>query len=444
MSKKKILTGIFASVIALSVVLSACSSGSPTAPTTQPSSSSQTEKKAEPVEIRVAYMDSGTYNKAAEETADLVKDQGLTVTVDAFPWAVMRQNEITDIISGTGTYDVHSGAYYMADVFSQYRPLEEFLSKKDVTKGMIPSIVQNGAEYYEGKMIGIPFGPDAYGLMYRVDLFEKIGLKPPQTWPEFLEALKKLQDAYGAEGIAPYVFAGGAVEQNPVFLFHRYDGHWMTRDNKYSLDKAKAIEALKVSQETLKYGVPNTMGLSIDEANNVFLSGNAAILEGWPSFFRAAGNDPSKSQVVGKWAIMEYPKPGRVWLSLWNLFIPQHTKKPDAAWQWVQSYINPERDKINFEKYGIGPIYESTFNDPAIKSKYGHDLDGLLANLKRSADPPLNGDAQDFMAQAIQEMMVGQSTPEQTVDKILAKWATMTPPQVMIDMAGRYPGMTQQ
>ena len=61
-------------------------------------------------EITVTYMQSGTYDKAAELIqADFEKETGIDVEFVFAPWAVLNQNHITDLTTGTGEFDVMSG-----------------------------------------------------------------------------------------------------------------------------------------------------------------------------------------------------------------------------------------------------------------------------------------------------------------------------------------------
>jgi len=75
-------------------------------------------------ELTFSVMESGTYDKAAKEIAEAFKAKtGATVKIAAFPWATLRQNNTTDLISGTGQYQVMSGGYYLADVYPYFQPL---------------------------------------------------------------------------------------------------------------------------------------------------------------------------------------------------------------------------------------------------------------------------------------------------------------------------------
>ena len=111
-------------------------------------------------QITFSVMESGTYNKAAEELAPAFKAHtGADLKIVAFPWAVLRQNNTTDLISGTGQYQVMSGGYYLADVYDYFQPLTPFIQKDDYAKGMIPGLMQPGhSEWSNGEQIGVPYG----------------------------------------------------------------------------------------------------------------------------------------------------------------------------------------------------------------------------------------------------------------------------------------------
>ena len=143
-----------------------------------------------------------------------------------------------------------------------------------------------------------------------------------------------------------------------------YDGYLVNKDGKYALDREKAVAALNKMQSLLEYNPPDVLGLAIDPGNAVFLNGKAATMVGWPSFIRAAADDPEKSQVVGKWALAEFPGPGFPMVSAWNLFISKYSKNPDAAWEWIKAYANAENGKQWMKEYGIGSPFQSTYDDP--------------------------------------------------------------------------------
>jgi hypothetical protein len=148
---------------------------------------------------------------------------------------------------------------------------------------------------------------DAYGVFYRRDLFKKAGVTANwKTWPQLLATAKKLEGKLPA-GVAPVAFAFGAPEQVPAIFVGAYKGNYLNDKGKWEVEPGPATKALELTQEILKLGPKGALGLSIDEANAQFLQGNAAILIGWPSFVRAALNDPKQSKLGKNWALAYFP-----------------------------------------------------------------------------------------------------------------------------------------
>ena len=174
--------------------------------------------------LTVTYMESGTYDVAAKRIAEEFKQaKGVDVKVVAFPWAVLRQNNTTDLITGAGQYQVMSGGYYLADVYDNFAPLGDFIAKSDYSKGMIPGLMEPGrSEWYEGKQIGIPYGVDAYGLMVNKEILDKAGVKPEfGTWDAVLAACEKLKvavewDRQATSGAADFSFSQAASTASQV------------------------------------------------------------------------------------------------------------------------------------------------------------------------------------------------------------------------------------
>jgi ABC-type glycerol-3-phosphate transport system substrate-binding protein len=393
------------------------------------------KKEEVPASITFSVMAAGTYDKAAEEVKpDFEKTTGIKLTIAAFPWATLRQNNTTDLLTGTGQYDVMSGSYYLAELYPHFISLDDYIKKSGFGKGLLPGFMEK-SEHFGGHQIGLPYGPDAYGMLYRKDLFDKAKLSWPKTWNEFMAMLPKIKAVADANGMDTIVFSGGAPEQVPALFFDKYDGYYISKDKKYQLEKGKTIDVLNTNKELLKYMAGDFMGLSIDDANARFLDGKALVIICWPSFIVAAADNPQKSKVIGKWSLGTSPTPGRPWLSLWQIYISKYSKNPDAAWKWATFYISEKNDINFFKTYGIGPVFESTYKNPELVSKYSHYFPSQSYNLTRAVNPPLSGEAQDYFASVLGEFGLGLLTAEEVVDKVNKKWATLTVPPALFENA---------
>ena len=424
--------------------LAACAAPPPAAapkagaPTTAPAAAAPA---AGSNNLNVSYMASGTYDEAAKAiSADFEKAVGAKVQVAAFPWATLRQNNTNDLVSGSGQYDVMSGGYYLADVYTYFEPLSPYIKKDSYGATIIKGLMDPGrSEWFDGNQIGVPYGIDVYGLLMRTDLFKDAGVDSKlSSWADFLKAADGLKKSGKlGDGVSPFVFAYGAVEQLPAIFFAAYGGSFINKDGKYQLEADKAAAAIQVVKDTVQYAPSNALSLSIDDANAVFLDGKAAMLIGWPSFVRKNADDAAKSKVVGKWATTEFPlgEGGFPWLSMWNLFIPKSSKNKDAAWAWIKEFTSEKNAKTFFEKWGIGSTYASVYEDKDLLAKHNHDFPSTLKNMGKAKNPPLSGEAQDFMASTIGEVLQGKTDPAAAVKAINDKWATVPVPAALLQAA---------
>jgi ABC-type glycerol-3-phosphate transport system substrate-binding protein len=143
--------------------------------------------------ITATYMNSGTYNLAAQSlVGSFDKTAGVNVKIEAFPYAALQQNNTNAVISGQCTYNVVSGSYYLASIYSYFQNLDSYASKSNYAAGLIPGLWQH-SEFYNGYHIGVPYGPDAYSLMYNTSLFSKAGLALPKTWSDLITDMSVLK-----------------------------------------------------------------------------------------------------------------------------------------------------------------------------------------------------------------------------------------------------------
>jgi len=388
--------------------------------------------------ITATYMKSGTYDVAAQSILKNFKSKsGIKVNVLAFPFAVLEQKNQTDLVTSTGQYDVLSNSSWDIAFFNYLRPLDDYLKKDPgFTKDYVPGIFKDGpTDFYQGKPVGVPYAMDAYGVFYRTDLFKKAGVTANwKTWPQLLATAKKLQGKLPA-GVAPVAFAFGAPEQVPAIFVGAYKGYYLNDKGKWEVQAGPATKALELTQEILKLGPKNALGLSIDEANAQFLHGNAAILIGWPSFVRAALNDPKQSKLGKNWALGYFPGPGFPWISNWNLSISKLSKNPDQAWELIKAYVNPKNGKEGMVKYGIGSPFKSTYNDRQLLSAHSNDFPMQRANLGRSKPVPWTFQAFDTAYRIEGDMLTGKSTPAKVVSQWKQAWGKIPVPKALIDTA---------
>ena len=398
---------------------------------------------AQAAEINFSVMQSGTYDKAAAAIAqDFRAKTGATVNISAFPWAVLRQNNTTDLISGTDQYQVMSGGYYLADVYSYFQPLDDFIKKDDYAKGMIPGLMQPGhSEWFNDHQIGIPYGIDAFGLIINHELLKKAGVGEEfKDWQAVISACGTIEAKL--PGVACFSHPTGNPEQIFAFFFSAYDGPFIDKDGHYHLDGAKAVAAASLLPKLWKYLPKNGTALTFDEANQLFKDGHVAMLVTWPSFVTNS-LDAAGSPVKGKWGMTAFPGPGSVWLSLWQLFMPKSAPDKQLAWEWMKAFAGPEHAKENLVKYNIDSVWTATYDDPELKQSHAHFWPAMLAGFSHAKNPPLSGEAQDFLTNTLQDIANGRTDPAAGIRAVNAKWATI-PVSPALLQAGKASGFAAE
>ncbi|MBX6322534.1 MAG: extracellular solute-binding protein [Rhodospirillaceae bacterium] len=387
-------------------------------------------------ELTVTYMESGTYDVAARELAtEFEKLYGVKVNVVAFPWAVLRQNNTTDLLTGTGQYDVMAGGYYLADVYSYFAPLTDFIQQSNYAKGMIPGLMEPGrSEWYKGQQIGIPFGIDAYGLMVNDEILAKAGVKPEfKTWDDVLAACTVIEKA--VPDVACLSHPTGNPEQIGALFFSAYDGPYIDAAGAYHLDPGKAAAAAGLLPKLWSHLPPNGKALTFEESGQIFRDGRAALLVTWPSFVASALDDPDKSKIVGKWHQIAFPGPGFPWLSLWQEFIPNTTEDKETAFKWIRFAAGPDHAKDNYVKHSINSVWLATYEDPELAPKHQHQWPAMVEGFARAKNPPLSGEAQDFLTNTLVEVATGQTAPDAAIAKVNDAWKAIPVPEALLEAA---------
>lgn len=372
--------------------------------------------------LTVLYMESGTYDAAARLIApEFEAATGATVEVVAFPYQNLHDNAATDLVTETGAYDVIDVAAQWDGEFAPYlSPLDDLVERDGIDgNAFIPNIWKLSG-LWEGNRNGIPNANDAMGIIYRTDLYEAAGLKPPTTWAEYnsnAEALTK-DGVYGASWV-------GLGEQLQGSWISRYwekgqplcDENWRPLFNNEA--GVQAVEELRAALPFAPEGMP---GWDIPAHKNAVLSGLVAQGELWPSFIRADARDPEKSQIIDKWSLTPFPGPSE--LSMWNLAIPATSKNRDLAWEWIKMYTSPENAKRFALEFGIGSPQLQTWSDPELTELYP-EYPQILAAIQAGKPIwriPQFPQAWDVLQKQLEQTVYQGADPMETLTAIADEW----------------------
>ncbi len=120
----------------------------------------------------------------------------IKVTLEHFPYGELWDKLLPAIAAGTGPDFIHvHGSWTTLFVQSNAWEAipEDVLSKDYIEEYWLPSSLPS--YYRDGEYYGLPYATGGEGVYLNVDLFSEVGLdanQPPKTWPEAIEAGKKL------------------------------------------------------------------------------------------------------------------------------------------------------------------------------------------------------------------------------------------------------------
>jgi multiple sugar transport system substrate-binding protein len=139
------------------------------------------------------------------------------------------------------------------------------------------------ASSYKGKQYAAPTVYYSWGMFYRKDLFQKVGIAgEPKTWNEFLDACKKLK----AAGIAPIAVAGrdawtlaGWFDYLDLRLngnaFHQ---QLMAGEVPYTDARVKKVYTTWKQLLDAGYFIDNSLSYDLDAAQPFLFQGKAAMM----------------------------------------------------------------------------------------------------------------------------------------------------------------------
>jgi ABC-type sugar transport system, periplasmic component len=311
-------------------------------------SASETKGKEASIGLFTRFSDGASKTFFDEAAASFhEKYQNITIKVSSSNNANYKQ-EINVKLASNDAPDIYfawSGVY--AKNFVDGGRALDLTSYINNNKDWSGKIISNqfGPFTFNDKIYGIPLIMDGKTFYYNQDIFNKLGLKVPENWDEFISVLKTLKEK-------SYI---------PISLGNQEDwatGHYMTTLNQrmvaadtlakdYSLSgdfsDPAYVKALDKLQELVPYFTPNFNSTSYDTGINDFISGKAAIY--YEQFNQVQYIAPAKFN----WSWFDFPdiKEGAgdqnaLTGAPQGLMVSAATKNPDAAMQFLMYLTSPE------------------------------------------------------------------------------------------------------
>ena len=325
---------------------------------------------------------------------EFTEPTGIDVEIEIVPLEQVLAKAMQDVQGRLGSCDIYYLDQSWAATFSAdtIDPVQHYKDKPDLA---MPGLdfhdfskpLVHGLAVYNGKWVGIPFDIPIFITMYRKDILDKNGIKPPTNFDEFTAAVQAITETEKANGI----FGTGLQAKSGHYSLAcdwsaavwGHGGSIFGADKKFKGNDDQGIKGLQWYQEILKYAPPESTASTWYGQFQMMQSGRVALVNGWAEFF--PGLDAENSKVRGLWepsrpissmlgirsmndaGFGEVPNVGHQGGSI--LGLSKYSKNLDAAWIFMQWACSKEIMTRCTLLGGFAPTRNSTFEDPRVKAK---------------------------------------------------------------------------
>lgn len=408
--------------LALSLVLAACSGGSPSP--SAGSAASAAASQAEPVTIRITHQFGDAEAAKFDEIVAAFEAANPAITVEQ-----ERNNEsnyydklVTEIL-GNSAPDIarveppKAAQYVAAGYAANLDDLVPAELQDDFFEGTLEPLILDGSLY------GVPQDVATLSLFYRSDLLEAAGVDaPPTTWDELIEAATAVTegDVYGIG-----LFGGwGAFEFYPWFwqaggeMFREEDGELVPAFN--SPEGVAALQLWVDLANTHQVMPPGMATVGEDEVKAPFIAGKLAMFTSGPW---SVGGLEEVAEIDGMWGIAPLPR-GEQEASVLGgmdvIILEQSEHKAEAA-AFLEYWMSDEVQKDWASSLGFIPVRQSLYEEPEFQSDPTIQVfaDQLAVSRSRPTNPEA-GEIDELFGQAVQAALSGAKTPQQALDEAAA------------------------
>lgn len=256
----------------------------------------------------------------------------------------MRDTASTEFANQSGQYDVATLSNFEIPFYAKagwISSMESVARNKSFDQSdILPSMTQ--ALSYNGTVYGEPFYGESSFLMYRKDVFQKLGITVPQdpTWNQVAQWAAKADGAQpGMKGICLRGLAGWGDNLAPLttvvntFGGTWFNDQWQAQVNTDGFKKAANFYVNLVRQ----HGEPGAATFSFPQCLNALQQGKVAM---WYDSTAAAGSlEAADSPVKGKIGYVSAPHDltkQSGWLYTWAWAVEKASKHQDDAMKFVE------------------------------------------------------------------------------------------------------------
>ena len=283
---------------------------------------------------------------------------GIKVKYQYVPFASTREKLTAELVGQSAQYDVLSTMdVWGPSMYQLFEPLNAMLAEKKIDmESRYPYAHLRAARDGNGNgknILGFPIRGHVQLMFYRRDIFEKLGLKAPNTWDDMVEAGKLITAKTDMSGVAMYY--GKTAGQNLMIWFNYLwgtGGELLDAKGQPAFNSPAGIAATQAYLDVmLKHKAAPAASASFNETDavNSVAQGKSAMVPVW--WWRYASLvDPKvstlKPEQVAFAPLPSMPgKPNTTYTNTWFYGINRNSKKKAAAMEFLTWLSQPEIER---------------------------------------------------------------------------------------------------
>lgn len=389
-----------------------------------------------PVKISYLTFRVGTHASAKMEEEQIKQFNAkygneVEVVVEEIPSDAAYVDKIKILAASGDVPDVVMGKDGINDVLIKGNlatPFNEYLDKDPDWKAAIgeDALASNTRD---GKIWSISDQKQNIGYFYNKEMFEKAGIKPAETWDEFMSNNEKLK----AAGYVPLAMMTGENAWTSNLILAAMIGTngengktFMNTLHPSDLNTPEMIKALNMMKELLeKYATKDALGAGYANAANAFCQEKAAMIANGP-WMIGDFSDPTKSAAGFDQKVGVAAYPDNSLISTYEVGYMIGAKTPEtreAAEKFIRFKTGLEGQGIALEYGNVMPVSNEIQPSDALKQKYPIIVESIEVAQKtqlhyRTLDSILYPNVTDAWKNLYPKLVSGRATAEELAKEL--------------------------
>lgn len=428
-----------AGMLMLTMSITACGSpnsaeNSGAAATAEPGNTAPAAKA--PVKISYLTFRVGTHASAKMEEEQIKQFNAkygneVEVVVEEIPSDAAYVDKIKILAASGDVPDVVMGKDGINDVLIKGNlatPFNDYLDKDPEWKAAIgeDALASNTRD---GKIWSISDQKQIIGYFYNKEMFEQAGIKPAETWDEFMSNNEKLK----AAGFVPLALMTGENAWTTNLILAAMIGtngdngkSFMNTLHPTDFNTPEMIQALNMMKELLeKYATKDALGAGYANAANAFSQGKAAMIANGP-WMIGDFSDPTKSSEGFDKKVGVAPYPNNSLISTYEVGYMIGAKTPEtreAAEKFIRFKTGLEGQTIALEYGNVLPVSNEIQPSDALKEKYPIIVESITVAQKtqlhyRTLDSIVYPNVTDSWKNLYPKLISGRATAEEIAKEL--------------------------